>query len=433
MENKNIFFQFVSKKFKEFFHYDLLEIRDIERAPRFMEYKIHLLSRGVLGMMLLCIVLSLFPLSHGGYHLVMTYMGLVAVFALSVLWVKYLKRPDYVAVCCVLGVILVFGIAFITEPDPESVGFDAFWLWILIIPFFVDYFAGIVLGSLASTFGLVLSVLYMWTPLRVRFAHYGKDILTYYPAVYFILAVWAGLIQYQLFGYQAEELENEKVRQKQQEEHIRDISKRQEERIRNMEKQLAAYEENRLLVERYHHDLRHYTRVLREYLRDGDTYKAVGYLNEIDGNLDQVVQMTYCENHLINSILSVFQMRFSRLACITKIRALVPEDLKISDLDLTAILSNILEDACDALQKVEEKNRLVNIKINYRDGKLRIQVENTCAVQTRFTEDGLPVSTKEVRGGTGTKSVRDIALEYQGAAGFSQDGDRFITMVVIGC
>ena len=433
MENKNIFFQFVSRKFKEIFHYDLLEIRDIERAPRFMEHKIYLLSRGALGIMILCIVLSLIPLSYGGYHLVMTYMGLVAVFGLTVFLVKYFKRPDYVAVCCVLGVVIVLGIAFITDPDPESVGFDAFWLWILIIPFLVDYFAGIVLGGLASTFGLILSVVYMWTPLRVRFACYGQDILTYYPAVYFMLIVWAALIQYQIFGYQAEELENERVRQKQQEEHIRYISKRQEERIRNMEKQLAAYEENRTLVERYHHDLRHYTRVLREYLRGGDTYKAIGYLNEIDGNLDQVVQMTYCENHLINSILSVFQMRFRRLACITKIMASVPEDLKIKDLDLTAILSNILEDACDALQKVDEEKRLVNIKINYRDGKLRIQVENTCAVRTRFTEDGLPVSTKEVRGGIGTKSVRDIALEYQGAAGFNQEGERFITMVVIGC
>ncbi len=433
MENKNLFFQFVSRKFKEIFHYGLLEIRDIERAPRFMEHKNHLMSRGALGMMLLCIVLSLFPLSYGGYHLVLTYMGLVVVFAVSVFLVKYFKRPDYVAVCSVLGVVIVLGIAFITDPDPEATGFDAFWLWILMIPFLVDYFAGILLGSLASSFGFVLSVICMWTPLREHFVYYGKDILTYYPAVYFILAVWAGLIQYQIFGYQAEELENERMRHKQQKERIRFISKRQKERIRNMEKQLAAFDENRTLVERYHHDLRHYTRVLREYLRGGEIYKAIGYLNEIDGNLDQVVQMSYCENHLINSILSVFQMRFRRLSCVTKIMASAPEDLNIRDLDLTAILSNILEDACDALQKVDENKRLVNIKINYRDGKLRIQVENTCAVRTRFTEDGLPVSTKEVRGGIGTKSVRDIALEYEGAAGFTQEGDRFITMVVIGC
>ncbi len=433
MENRRGLFQFILYKLKRIFRYGLQEIREVEQNPLFVEHKTHLLYRGALALMLLCIFFSLIPLSYGGYHTALTYFGLVLVFASAMVGVKSLNRPDLAAAFSAYISVIILGISFYTDPDPHKVGFDAFWLWILMIPFLVDYFAGLIMGAIASLSGFFLSVLIMWSPLRSHFTHYGDNILTYYPEVYLIVALWAWMIQYQIFGYQADSLRAERERHAQQEERIRGVEKQQEERIRSMEKQMAAYEENHSLVERYHHDLRHYTRVIKEYLEKGETERAISYLKEIDGNLDQVVHMTYCDNHLINSILSVFRMRLNRQSCTTKIIAAVPEDLKIKELDLTALLSNILEDACDALQKVEESKRLINVRIDYRDGKLRIQVENTCAVQTRFTEDGLPISTKEVRGGIGTKSVRDIAREYKGVAGFRQEGDRFITMVVIGC
>ncbi len=433
MESNRGFFQFIVDKLKRSFRYGLLEIREVEQNSLFVEHKKQLLYRGAVCLMILCIIFSLAPLSYGGYHTCLTYLGLALVFATAILGVKVFRRPDYVALACSYVAVTILGVSFYTDPFPGRIGFDAFWLWILIVPFLVDYFAGLVLGAVASLPGMILSVLFMWSPLSEHFQYYGSNILTFYPAVYLMLAAWAWMVQYQIFVNQADTIRLERERHLQQEERIRSLEKQQEERIRNMEKQLAAYEENRSILERYHHDLRHYTRVLKDYLEKGDTFRAIGYLNEIDGNLDQVVQMKYCDNHLINSILSIFQMRLRKQSCIVKIMANVPEKIEIRDIDLTALLSNILEDACDALQKVDKDKRLVNVRINYADGKLRIQVENTCAVQTAFGDDGLPVSTKETRGGIGTRSVRDIAREYEGAAGFRQEGNRFITMVVIGC
>ncbi|WP_029067090.1 hypothetical protein [Lachnobacterium bovis] len=45
-------------------------------------------------------------------------------------------------------------------------GMDAYWLWIIIIPFVANFSGGIFYGNLASLGGWILAVIFMWSPVK---------------------------------------------------------------------------------------------------------------------------------------------------------------------------------------------------------------------------------------------------------------------------
>ena len=168
-------------------------------------------------------------------------------------------------------------------------------------------------------------------------------------------------------------------------------------------------------------------------ISEGNNSEALKYLNELDGNLENVTSMTYCDNKLINGILSIYHNRFRKNNCNMKIRAGVPENLSITDLDLSALLSNILENAAEALEKVSDDRQFMDVKLDYENGKLKGAFTNSCVPGAKFDEEGNPISTKKIKSGIGTKNIRAIVERYGGTVGFEESGGLYITRFVFAC
>ncbi|WP_029067091.1 hypothetical protein [Lachnobacterium bovis] len=65
-----------------------------------------------------------------------------------------------------------------------------------------------------------------------------------------------------------------------------------------MEEQITIYEENETVIRKLKHDIRHFNRVLRSYIKEGEINKTLEYLDQIDGKLEDVNNTNYCENKL---------------------------------------------------------------------------------------------------------------------------------------
>ncbi len=73
------------------------------------------------------------------------------------------------------------------------------------------------------------------------------------------------------------------------------------------------------------------------------------------------------------------------------------------------------------------------MELTFDGRKLKLMTKNPCAQETSFTEDGLPVSTREVQSGVGTAQIKSIAAKYGGVASFSQKKGQFIVKAVMTC
>ena len=88
----------------------------------------------------------------------------------------------------------------------------------------------------------------------------------------------------------------------------------------------------------------------------------------------------------------------------------------LEDSDLYCLFGNVLDNALEAVKRLEQQERrVINLSVKARGGMLIIQEENYFDGTITF-EDGLPMTTKQDKGyhGFGMRSIRMIVHKYDG-------------------
>lgn len=95
--------------------------------------------------------------------------------------------------------------------------------------------------------------------------------------------------------------------------------------------------------------------------------------------------------------------------------------------DIYALFGNILDNAIEAADKLEEERKVIKLSVEKRGYFVNIHEENYFSQKLEF-EDGLPRTTKPDAAyhGFGMKSIRMIAQRYDGSVKISTEGNRFM-------
>ena len=169
------------------------------------------------------------------------------------------------------------------------------------------------------------------------------------------------------------------------------------------------------------HDLRHHAIVIRRLAQDGRGEKLETYLNSFGEWLPKDDPIFYCGHYLINTLLEFYAGLAKRHKTDFSVRAELPESIPVKDADLSAVLSNLLENALDATTKIPAQQRRVSVAIVTFYETLGINVQNPFDGNVRV-ESGCFFSTKNVgRKGVGIASVRSICRSYGGNVRFYAD------------
>lgn len=105
------------------------------------------------------------------------------------------------------------------------------------------------------------------------------------------------------------------------------------------------------------------------------------------------------------------------------LRAAVPENVHVADVDLFSVLSNALDNAIVAASAAPQGKRFVDLDLRYEDGQLLLLVSNTFDRPPRMV-DGMPV-TQHAGHGFGTKSIKLAVERMNGNCQFRIHGGRF--------
>ena len=107
----------------------------------------------------------------------------------------------------------------------------------------------------------------------------------------------------------------------------------------------------------------------------------------------------------------------------------IPESLSYSDVDMTAILSNAIENAIQAVEKLPEAKRIIRLDIKMNDNKLLICLKNTYADKPELI-GGLPY-TPESKHGFGTQSIWYVTEKLGGSCQFRVSDQWFILQIIL--
>lgn len=182
----------------------------------------------------------------------------------------------------------------------------------------------------------------------------------------------------------------------------------------------------------YRHDMRHSLALIEQLAASGDLDKLCSYLSQTHNNLNSITPHCYCENKTVNLILVSFASKAKELDILFDTNVSLPELIVLSDVELSSLLFNLLENAIIATSKVEQKNRYIKIKANYHLEKLLLFVENSFEGTVSFDNENLPITpNNKEEHGFGIKSIISIVEKHQGVYSFETIDSIFYAKVML--
>lgn len=166
----------------------------------------------------------------------------------------------------------------------------------------------------------------------------------------------------------------------------------------------------------YRHDMRHHLRIL-DTLASGEHKEEMShYIHQLDELIEANQVRTYCENTMVNAVLSSYLSQAEMIGCKVEHKIQISNTMKFDALDICSILANALENAIHAIQEMEHSDHadIYLTAVLETDEKLVFSIRNTCKKAYAFDSEGYPIEKRRQGHGIGLKSVNAITKKYNG-------------------
>jgi len=179
------------------------------------------------------------------------------------------------------------------------------------------------------------------------------------------------------------------------------------------------------------HDMKLHLATTKDFISSDKTGEATTYLNSLLGYIEEGSVYSNTHNTAFDSVIN-FKLNNAKQENIKlDIRLSIPPALNIEVADIVTIIGNLLDNALDAVSKVEDKK--IKLDIEYSRESLFIQIENTFDGVVVYDSDQKNISTRKIGGehGHGLKNIRKSVEKYNGHMDVTHDGNIFSVTVLL--
>ena len=174
------------------------------------------------------------------------------------------------------------------------------------------------------------------------------------------------------------------------------------------------------------HDISNHLLAIDALGQKGEYERQHEYLASLNAAFAQTRTPVYCGHPLIDSLLDAKQlrMRSSGIEVVWKLHP-APETLAISDLDLCALVGNLMDNAIEACERLDAgEKREIEVSLRIVERALLLRVVNSCR-DARALEQSMHTFSQKRNGpgGMGIKSMRRIVKNYGGELFFRPGAD----------
>lgn len=182
------------------------------------------------------------------------------------------------------------------------------------------------------------------------------------------------------------------------------------------------------------HDIRKHLMSIADLNEKGDARKIAAYINQIIQSSDLQDTVRICDNNLLNTILFRIkqQCKASDTSFLTDIRSGCTDFL--SEYDMTALFSNLLDNAIDATKNIPDS--YIELSITpHSDKRIIITMVNSCMKNPFSNNSRQLITTKKNKWkhGYGMKSIQRVVDKYEGDSSFYFDTENstFHTILIL--
>jgi hypothetical protein len=183
------------------------------------------------------------------------------------------------------------------------------------------------------------------------------------------------------------------------------------------------------------HDMKFQLATVRDFIANNKLGEATDYLNSLLGDIEKNDIYSNTNNTAFDSIIN-FKLNNAKQENIKmNIRLLVPPALNIEVSDIVTIIGNLLDNALDAVAKVEEK--IIKLDIEYSRESLFIQVENKYdgvikySMEKKKKEKRIITRKNGDENGHGLRNIMKSVDKYNGHIDISHEENIFSVGILL--
>lgn len=196
-----------------------------------------------------------------------------------------------------------------------------------------------------------------------------------------------------------------------------------------IEKQVREIQTMYKQVRGWRHDYRNHIQNMKIQLAEKNYGKLDSYLSELAEDLAAVDTVIKTGNVMADAILNSKLRSAENLNVSLSVKASIPEKLVMSDVELCAVMGNLLDNAIEACAALSEEERFMRIYIGQFKKQFYISVQNSAGKIKK--QNGKYLSTKDGEHGYGLFRIDRIAKKYGGYVNRQNEDGVFATEIML--
>ncbi|MBQ3149898.1 MAG: GHKL domain-containing protein [Clostridia bacterium] len=181
----------------------------------------------------------------------------------------------------------------------------------------------------------------------------------------------------------------------------------------------------------WRHDYKNHIQVMRASLEMGNLTELSDYLGELSADLNTVDTLIKTGNVMADAILNskLALCKARNIPC--EVTATIPEECSVNDVELCVIIGNLLDNAIEACEKIEDKTQsFIRVYIGAFKNQFYISVSNSM-IGTPVKKGKVYKSSKGEDHGFGLMRVDSIAGKYNGFVNRQFEEGVFATEIML--
>ena len=206
-----------------------------------------------------------------------------------------------------------------------------------------------------------------------------------------------------------------------------------------LEKENLLYREQFENTKRYidvtrklNHDFKYHLIHAKKLIENKENRNAINYIDDIF-KLQEYSNKKFIEtgNYNIDNIVNFKLNEAFNKSISINVESTIPYDIKISEFHIVSILGNLIQNAIEANEKVEN-NRFINLEMKYKLNKLFIIISNRFDRNIKIENNKL-ISTKsnKFEHGIGMENIHNFVKMYNGEVIYSYQDDIFTVEILL--
>ena len=186
-------------------------------------------------------------------------------------------------------------------------------------------------------------------------------------------------------------------------------------------------------TKQFRHDIINHLLAMKDIADKEESFALQEY---VQGLLQDINSEKYKQydigNDVVNTVLNYYLLPIKD-NCIITLNGYMEEIGNYDQKDLCTLFSNIIKNAVEAVEKVEETNREIHIHVNQGKKYLNIEIENTMCQELVLDENGFPQTSKKDKEnhGLGLQNVKKVVEKYNGTYEIKIEKNTFITEIYL--